>query len=120
MIETLSALLLCQLAGELAVRLAGLPLPGPVVGTALLLGLLALRGGVPAPLGDAARVLLTNLSLLFVPAGTGVMVHADRVRAEWLPIAVALVASAALTIAVTALVFAAVSRLAGSAEEHRP
>ena len=48
--------------------------------------------------------LLKHLSLLFVPAGVGVMLHVARLAGEWLPIVVALLASTALAIVVTALV----------------
>jgi holin-like protein len=105
MIEALAILLGCQLAGEVLVRLVGAPLPGPVVGLVLLLTVLGLRGAVPTPLRHTARGLLQHLSLLFVPAGTGIMLHGGRLRAEWLPITVALVISTALTIVVTAAVF---------------
>lgn len=36
MIKTISLLLLYQLVGELLVRVLGLPIPGPVIGMALL------------------------------------------------------------------------------------
>lgn len=112
MIEALALLLGCQLVGEILVRLLGAPLPGPVVGLLLLVVILSLRGAVPAPLRHTARALLQHLSLLFVPAGTGIMLHGGRIRAEWLPIAAALIVSAALTILVTAMVFRLLSRLA--------
>lgn len=114
MVNALLALLACQLAGEALVRLAGLPVPGPVVGLVLLLvALTALRpliGGVPDALEKVTGGLLSHLSLLFVPAGVGVMVHAQRIKADWLPLAVALVASTILTIAVSAVVFVLVDR----------
>ena len=68
------------------------------VGLALLFATLARRGGVPAGLREAANGLLSHLSLLFVPAGAGVMVHFARLGSEWLPIVVALVASTLLTL----------------------
>lgn len=78
----------------------------------LLLVVLVLRGRVPAGLENAAGGLLAHLSLLFVPAGVGVMVHAGRIRSDWLPLTAALLVSTLLTIAVTAVVFRAVqSRL---------
>ncbi|SMF44383.1 Putative effector of murein hydrolase LrgA, UPF0299 family [Tistlia consotensis] len=120
MLGSLTLLLLCQLAGEIAVRLTGLPLPGPVVGMALLFLGLALRGEIPAPLTETAGALLRNLSLLFVPAGVGVMTHLALVEREWLPIGAALIGSALLTVAVTALVLQGMTRLlhkAGEAEE---
>ena len=98
-------LLLFQCMGEALVRLAALPIPGPVVGMALLFAALSVRGSVPAALDTTADGLARHLSLLFVPAGVGVMLHVSRVAAEWLPIAVALVVSTVLAIAASALVF---------------
>lgn len=107
MLGSITILLICQLAGELTVRVLGLPVPGPVLGMLLLfLGLLA-RGGVPRPMSDTAGGLLRNLSLLFVPAGVGVVAHLGRLSDEALPITVALLGSTLLSIAVTAWVMAA-------------
>ena len=53
----------------------------------------------------AADGLARHLSLLFVPAGVGVMLHVARVVDEWLPIVVALTVSTVLAIAATALTF---------------
>jgi holin-like protein len=110
MIGALAALLSCQLLGEIIAQLAGLPVPGPVIGMALLFAALSWRGAVPAPLRAAGEELLRHLSLLFVPAGTGIMLQFGRLRAEWLPILASLVLSSILTIAVTAIVFRLVAR----------
>jgi holin-like protein len=53
---------------------------------------------------------LQHLSLLFVPAGVGVMLHFQRMGDEWRPIVVALIASTLLAIGVTALVMRALTR----------
>jgi holin-like protein len=107
MLAAITVLLVYQLVGEVIVQLAGLPVPGPVVGMLLLFLTLVLRGRTPARLQDTAQTLLSHLSLLFVPAGVGVMLHFHRLEAEWLPISVALVASTVITIGVTALVMRA-------------
>ena len=99
-------LLLFQCAGEALVRLAGLPIPGPVAGMALLFAALLLRGKAPRALAAAAGGLGQHLSLLFVPAGVGVMMYVGQVAAEWLPIVAALLVSTVLAIAATALTFA--------------
>ena len=99
-------LLVFQCAGEALVRLAGLAIPGPVAGMALLFAALLLRGKAPGALAAAAGGLGQHLSLLFVPAGVGVMMYVGQVAAEWLPILVALVVSTVLAIAATALTFA--------------
>lgn len=111
MLPSLTALLLCQLIGEALVRFLGLPVPGPVVGLVLLFSFLALRRSVPDSLNQTATGLLHHLSLLFVPAGVGVLQHIDRISAEWLAIAVALLVSAVSTILVTAVVMRAMIRL---------
>jgi holin-like protein len=111
MLAALTALLLCQLIGEATVRLLEIPVPGPVLGLVLLLALLALRRGVPETLEGTAGGLLRHLSLLFVPAGVGVLQHLDRIEAEWLAIAAALLVSSVATIVVTAVVMRAMIRL---------
>jgi holin-like protein len=103
MLAALTTLLVYQLAGEVLAQALALPVPGPVIGMALLFATLALRRGASAGLRDTANGLLAHLSLLFVPAGVGVMVHFARLGDEWLPIAVALVGSTVLTIAGTAV-----------------
>jgi len=103
MLAALTLLLLCQLAGEILVQLLALPVPGPVLGLVLLFAGLAARGRIDAPLRDTANTLLQHLSLLFVPAGAGVMIHAARVADEWLPLTLALLGSTLLSMAVTAL-----------------
>jgi holin-like protein len=111
LIRTLATLLVFQAIGEAASFALGLPIPGPVIGMALLLGWLAVRKERAAePLRPTAIELLRHLSLLFVPAGVGVMLHVARLADEWLPIAVALLASTALAVAVTALVIDATRR----------
>lgn len=112
MVPALLCLLGCQLLGEVLVQLTHAPVPGPVLGMLLLalwLGLVA-RGHIPAALGKTADVLLAHLSLLFVPAGVGVMLHLQRIAAEWLAIVAALVLSTLLAIAATALAMRAVLR----------
>lgn len=110
MIAALTQLLLCQLAGEVAARGLGLPVPGPVLGMVLLFVILAVRGRASPELQQTGQGLLQHLSLLFVPAGTGVMVHLARVADEWLPLLAALVVSTAATLAVTALTMRLVMR----------
>lgn len=100
----LTILLACQLAGEVIARLLRLPVPGPVIGMVILFGALLLRGYVPEDVGAVTGGLLQNLSLLFVPAGVGVMLHAQLLAENWVALSVALLLSAALTIAVTGLV----------------
>ena len=110
MLHAITLLFLCQLAGEVLVRAAGIPFPGPVLGMGLMFtGLLAAGRSGPA-LDATADAILRNFSLLFVPAAVGVMQQAGLIAANWLAISVALVASTALTLVVTVLTFRAVAR----------
>jgi holin-like protein len=109
MIGALTILLVFQLLGEVIARGLGLPLPGPVLGMLFLFLALLLRGGPDGNLQATSGTLLQHLSLLFVPAGTGVMLHFARVGDEWLPIVAALLVSAVVTLAVTALLLRALA-----------
>ena len=120
MIAALAALLGCQLAGEILVRALALPLPGPVAGLGILFAALVLRGrrlagdpesAIPAELGRVADALLRNLSLLFIPAAVGVVKYGAVIRAQALPLALAIAVSTALALIVTAATFRFVSRL---------
>lgn len=110
-INGISLLLIYQLAGEIIVLLLGIPMPGPVLGMIMLLLTLIIRGRSTAALDNASTTLLSHLSLLFVPAGVGIMVHYDRISQEWLPISAALILSTIITMAATALIMLGVSRL---------
>jgi holin-like protein len=120
MIASLSLILLCQLAGEVIVRGFVLPMPGPVVGLVLLLGLLLARdrfavlargplqqGGVET----VSKNILAHLSLLFVPAGVGVVQKLDLIAAHGLAVVAVLAVSVVITLLVTVATFLLASRL---------
>ena len=96
MVQGVLTLLVLQLVGEVIARAFRLPVPGPVIGLLLLILALSWRGGAPDWLTEAAEGLLRHLSLLFVPAAAGVVLHLDRLRDEALPLGAALVLSTLL------------------------
>ncbi|GAB3187623.1 CidA/LrgA family protein [Hydrogenophaga aquatica] len=103
MLTALATLLGLQLVGEVVARWLDLPVPGPVLGmSALLLALAARPRWLPA-LKGVANGLLQHLSLLFVPAGVGVMLHLQRLGEEAWAIGVAVLLSTWVGMAVTAL-----------------
>ena len=104
MINTFAVLLVFQTMGEGLAYALSLPIPGPVIGMLLLLLYLILDSDAVHRLAPTSLELLKHLSLLFVPAGVGIMVHAQRIASEWLPIVVALVCSTVVSITVTAAV----------------
>ena len=127
MIASLSLILLCQLAGEVFVRGIGLPMPGPVIGLMLLLLLLLMRdrfavlargplqgGGVET----TSAGLLANLSLLFVPAGVGVVQKIDLIVHHGIAFLGVLAISVLVTLLVTVGTFILASRLMTRGEDR--
>lgn len=115
MLNALTLLVLCQFVGEVVARGLDLPLPGPVVGLLILLAGLTLREritrrGPGQELKATAAGLLGNLGLLFVPAGVGVVTQLDVLGRNWLPIAVAILASTFVGLVVTGWVMQRLSR----------
>lgn len=102
MLNTLAHLLVFQLLGEALTFAFALPIPGPVIGLALFFLFLSLRGGPAQEMRQAAQSLLQHLSLLFVPAGVGIVLYLDRLRDEWLALSAALVLSTVLALLATA------------------
>ena len=72
------------LAGEALSQWIGWPIPGNVVGLVLLWGTLTVLKKVPKGLAEASSGLLRYLTLLFVPAGVGLIEHWDRLMANGL------------------------------------
>lgn len=125
MIRAFALLLVCQLAGEIVSRMLGVPVPGPVVGLALLATGAVLHarftGGDASAieatdLGRVASALLGSLGILFVPAGVGIVQQLPVVGAYGLPLFAALLVSTVLTLVVTVYVFLFVKRLTTSAK----
>ncbi len=104
MLPYLTLIFVCQLLGELLVGALSLPVPGPVVGMVLLFVYLLVRGQVPNALSEVGGTLQKYMSLLFVPAGAGVMLHFKLIGDAALPIGAAIIISTVLTIGATALI----------------
>lgn len=125
MIVSLGLLLLCQLLGEALTRSLDLPLPGPVIGMALMLGLLVYREklavATPKELGDGtlektSNGLLSNLSIMFVPAGVGVVQRLDLFAAHGIALLAALTISTVLALLATVATFRLIARRLGDSE----
>lgn len=104
MLSAFAILLGLQLIGEIVVRALHLPIPGPVLGMLLLFIGFIWRGNIPDYLQQTSQSLLQHLSLFFVPAGVGVMVHINLLQQEWLAIVITLLGSTWLALFVTAWV----------------
>lgn len=110
MLNYLTLIFCCQLAGEFIIGATGLSVPGPVLGMVFLFCFLLVRGSIPNDLGMVADGLLNHLSLLFVPAGVGIMLHFKLLGDDFFAISVALIVSTILTVIVTALLMRRLSR----------
>ncbi|TDK67152.1 CidA/LrgA family protein [Sapientia aquatica] len=104
MLITFAVLLIFQCIGEGASFLLQLPIPGPVVGMLLLFFALLLSTALLEQMEATATELLRHLSLLFVPAGVGIIVSASSVQGHWWGVVVAVVSSTVITLAATAAV----------------
>jgi holin-like protein len=127
MLQAIFTLFTCQLTGEALARGLGLPVPGPVLGMLfMVVGLHVWRSRQDSraevslsrqpqiddtPLGIAAAFLLSHLSLLFVPAGVGIISHLKTLSVHGLGLAIALLVSTALSLAMTAIVFGRLSKV---------
>ena len=105
MLEALAALLAFQLLGEALAYASGVPVPGPVIGMALLFLAWPWLQRLHARLGAVADTLLANFGLLFVPAGIGVMLHIGLIALWWAPLLAGIVLSSAVTMVLSAWLF---------------
>jgi putative effector of murein hydrolase LrgA (UPF0299 family) len=116
MIAGLVRILFFQGLGELVSHFLLTLIPGPVVGLVLLLGWFSVRNGIAQDVDTVATALVQNLGLLFVPAAVGVVMFWPQLRTHAMAVAAALVVSAVLTIAVSALVLKILSKRQGQNE----
>jgi holin-like protein len=113
MMSAIALLLGCQLAGEGLTRLFAWPVPGPVLGLVFLFLLLVMRARFTpeadaieaTPLGAVCGFLLANLSLMFVPAGVGILQEWATLQRDGFALLFALFVSTALALIVTGVVF---------------
>ncbi|SLN68416.1 holin-like protein [Roseovarius gaetbuli] len=118
MVLNFALILAFQLAGEVAARALSLPVPGPVIGMALLLAAFMILPKLAARMLETTKGLLAHLSLLFVPAGVGVISHAEALGQTGVAMMTALVLSTALALTAGALTFVGLARLTGSREDQ--
>ncbi|CAM2157913.1 holin-like protein [Paraburkholderia tropica] len=66
----------------------------------------------PSPLEKSASTLISNMGLLFVPAGVGIIAELSVLRRAWLPIVAGVIVSTMLGLIVTGVVMHRVMRRA--------
>ncbi|MBF9036864.1 CidA/LrgA family protein [Rhodobacterales bacterium HKCCE2091] len=118
MILHLAILLTFQLIGEGLSRVFLPTLPGPVIGLVLALLAFVAAPRLAETIRPTATGILANLSLLFVPAGVGVVSHWRLLASDGPALVIALVGSTVLALLVGAFVFLGVARLLGQGPER--
>lgn len=111
MLHAFAVLLCLQLAGEALVRAIDSPLPGPVIGLALLFVWLFAKLPLPQETNETSDAILKHLSLLFIPAGVGVVQQLPLLGSEGWKLLLIILVSIVLSLAATAVTFAALAKL---------
>ncbi len=112
MLRSLTILLAFQLAGEALAALLDWPLPGPVLGMALLFAALLIRGRVSAGLGEDAQQLLRYLPLVLIPPSVGIMDHWHTLAADGWAVATTIVITTLLSLVLAAALMRLLARKA--------
>ncbi|MBO3274822.1 holin-like protein [compost metagenome] len=99
----LAALAALWWVGGWIAQLTGLPVPGGVIGLALLLVLFACGAIRPALLQGGAGLLLAEMLLFFIPALMSLLDYGPLLRSEGWKILLVIMSSTVLVMLVTAL-----------------
>lgn len=117
MIRHFAVILAMQLLGEVLTRALSLPLPGPVLGMIFFLGLLVLFPAYADSIKTTAQGLLAHLSLLFVPAGVGVVGHIQTLGSDIGIILLSIAVSTVAAIVVSVYAFTLTVKLLGQTND---
>ena len=102
MLSAIALILAFQVVGEVISRSAGIPVPGPVIGMILMLLAFFVKDDLIGRIRPTGGVLLSNLSLLFVPAGVGIINYANVIWENAAAFVTICVVSTVLTYGATA------------------
>jgi holin-like protein len=100
----LGIVLACWLAGEVLARAVGLPIPGAILGLAIMLVLLTRRRLSAVSMRRGAEWLLADMLLFFVPAVLAVLNYPEFLGLTGLKILFVILASTIAVMVTTALV----------------
>ena len=96
-----------QLLGDFVSETFSLPVPGPVIGMLVLLGILIVKKDVPNSVATTAGGLIRYIGLLFVPAGAGISLYLVLIADQWLVILGSSMVSTLLTLICCAFIYKA-------------
>jgi holin-like protein len=98
-------LLLFQAIGKGLVLRLELSISSSIAGMILLFLYLCVRNELPQQIHAVAGTSMRHMSLLFIPAGAGLMAHTEALRADWQAIVLSVVGGTICTLVVTAFSF---------------
>jgi holin-like protein len=101
MIRQCAIIIACLALAELIVYLTGIRFPSALIGMLLLTLFLKLGWVRLEWVKGISDFLLAHLGLFFVPPGVALMLHFNLIASEFLPIAVATLASTVAVLAIT-------------------
>ena len=103
LLREIAFLLLLQWISTLIINALGVPFPPALLGMLILTALLC-GGVIPASAVEGiCDILISKMGMLFLPAGVSVILYADVIRAEWIPILVTIVIASIAVLGSTAL-----------------
>ena len=103
LLRGIAFLLLLQWTSTLIINAIGIPFPPALLGMLLLTALLC-GGVIPAAAVEGiCDILISKMGMLFLPAGVSVILYADVIRAELVPILVTIVVASIAVLGSTAL-----------------
>lgn len=98
-----TVLIAIQLVANLVLKYLNIPFPSPLFGMLLLFVLLYFKIIPEKFIKDIADLLLSNMSLFFIPLFVGIITYIDLIRDNFLPIVMAVVVVTFTTMVLTAL-----------------
>ncbi|HCN75502.1 CidA/LrgA family protein [Pseudolactococcus plantarum] len=103
-------ILLFSIVGEFLSTGLNLPVPGSIIGMVLLFICLKFKWIRLRQIYDAGQFLIENMTILFLPAGVGIMSHWNSISKYWWQITVIFLVAIVVNIAVIGFVTQFVKR----------
>lgn len=105
MINALLLIFGCQFAGEVIVHFSDASIPSSVIGMALLLTGLIIKGDLHENLDKTSSEFVRYIGLLFIPAGAGISMYLNLIAEQWLVVLAASLTGTVATLVLTAYSF---------------
>lgn len=87
--------------GEVLKFLIPLPIPASIYGLVIMLGLLITKIVPVKYVKDAGNFLIEIMSLMFIPAGVGLMISWNEISDIWLPLVLIIIITTVVVMVVT-------------------